>query len=179
MNQQTGSETRDAGLTTADLAHTNAPTSPANAVPTKETNRPDERARATNERSNGPDGPERAHFSSEAARAESASRKHVAGSTAKNSEEEYGATPLLNPEEAAEFHTHWDAVQVSFVDEPRHAVEQADSLVASAIKRLAEVFAKERAQLDSQWDRGESVSTEDLRVALRRYRSFFGRLLSI
>jgi hypothetical protein len=53
-------------------------------------------------------------------------------------------------------------------------VEQADSLVAGAMKRLAEMFADERAKLEGQWDRGDSVSTEDLRLALRRYRSFFG-----
>jgi hypothetical protein len=47
------------------------------------------------------------------------------------------------------------------------------------MKRLAETFAKERAGLESQWDRGEDVSTEDLRVALQRYRAFFGRLLAI
>jgi hypothetical protein len=65
------------------------------------------------------------------------------------------------------------------VDEPRRAVEQADSLVAGAMKRLAETFANERAKLEGQWDREENVSTENLRLALRRYRSFFGRLLSI
>jgi hypothetical protein len=65
------------------------------------------------------------------------------------------------------------------VDEPRKAVEQADGLVASAMKRLAEVFAEERSHLEQQWDRGDNVSTEDLRVALQRYRSFFDRLLSV
>jgi len=64
------------------------------------------------------------------------------------------------------------------VDEPCRAVEHADSLVAGAMKRLAE-FADQRAKLEGQWDRGDSVSTEDLRLALRRYRSFFGRLLSV
>jgi hypothetical protein len=87
--------------------------------------------------------------------------------------------PLFSPEEAKGFHTRWDAIQVSFVDEPRRAVQQADGLVASAMKRLAEIFAEERGQLDHQWDRGDDVSTEDLRIALRRYRSFFGRLLSV
>jgi hypothetical protein len=52
-------------------------------------------------------------------------------------------------------------------------------LVAATMKRLAEVFASERAQLEGQWDRGDNVSTEDLRVALQRYRSFFTRLLTI
>ena len=70
-------------------------------------------------------------------------------------------------------------MQVAFVDEPRKAVEDADSLVAATMKRLAEVFAEERQKLEHQWDRGDNVSTEDLRQALRRYRSFFSRLLSI
>lgn len=89
------------------------------------------------------------------------------------------AAPLLSPEEAKELRARWDAIQGTFVDEPRRAVEQADSLVAGAMQRLAEMFAVERAKLEGQWDRGDDVSTEDLRLALRRYRSFFGRLLSV
>ena len=89
------------------------------------------------------------------------------------------AAPLFSREEAKEFRVRWDTIQGGFVDEPRHAVEQADSLVAGAMKRLAEIFADERAKLEGQWDRKESVSTEDLRLALRRYRSFFGRVLSV
>ena len=89
------------------------------------------------------------------------------------------AAPLLLPNEVTDFRARWDAIQVGFVDEPRRAVEQADSLVAGAIKRLAGMFANERAKLEDQWDRGDNVSTEDLRLALRRYRSFFGRLLSV
>jgi hypothetical protein len=50
--------------------------------------------------------------------------------------------------------------------------------VAQVMKRLAEVFAEERSSLERQWDRGDDVSTEDLRIALQRYRSFFQRLLS-
>lgn len=87
--------------------------------------------------------------------------------------------PLFPSDDADELRSRWDTIQASFVDEPRKAVEQADSLVALAMKRLAETFANERSQLEGQWDRGDDVSTEDLRVALRRYRSFFGRLLSM
>jgi hypothetical protein len=89
------------------------------------------------------------------------------------------AAPLFSLEEAKDFRARWDAIQVSFVDEPRRAVEKADSLVAVAMKRLAEMFATEREKLEGQWDRGDNVSTEDLRLALRRYRSFFARLLSV
>jgi hypothetical protein len=88
-------------------------------------------------------------------------------------------TALFSSEEAKDFRTRWDAIQGGFVDAPRRAVEQADSLVGGTMKRLAEVFADERARLEGQWDREESVSTEDLRLALRRYRSFFSRLLMV
>ena len=87
--------------------------------------------------------------------------------------------PLFSGNEANELRARWDAIQVGFVDEPRGAVQQADSLVAATMQRLAEVFAAERSKLEGQWDQGENVSTEDLRLALRRYRSFFGRLLSV
>jgi hypothetical protein len=86
---------------------------------------------------------------------------------------------LLPPDQVGGLRNRWDEIQASFVDEPRGAVERADSLVAEAIKMLAETFASERANLEGQWDRGEDVSTEDLRVALQRYRAFFGRLLAI
>ena len=89
------------------------------------------------------------------------------------------ATPLFPSNELEELRNRWSGVQTAFVDEPRSAVEQADSLVASAMKRLAEVFAEERSRLEQQWDRGDNVSTEDLRIALQRYRSFFQRLLSV
>jgi len=97
--------------------------------------------------------------------------------TARALEQERG--PLFSSDEANELRGQWDAVQVSFVDEPRRAVEQADKLVAGTMKRLAEIFADERSKLEGQWEQGENVSTEDLRLALRRYRSFFSRLLSV
>jgi hypothetical protein len=89
------------------------------------------------------------------------------------------STPLFPDTEAADFRRRWTEVQTSFVDEPRRAVQQADELVAGVMKGLAETFARERASLEHQWDRGEDVTTEDLRIAMQRYRSFFDRLLSI
>jgi hypothetical protein len=86
--------------------------------------------------------------------------------------------PLFPQDELQNFRLHWDQVQTSFVDEPRTAVEKADSLVANVVKRIAEQFASEREQLEKQWDRGEDVNTEDLRQALKRYRAFFDRLLA-
>ena len=90
-----------------------------------------------------------------------------------------GSTPLFPSEELEGLRARWKEIQTAFVDEPRKAVEQADGLVASAMKRLAEVFAQERSGLEQQWARGDNVSTEALRVALQRYRAFFDRLLSV
>jgi len=89
------------------------------------------------------------------------------------------ATTLFAANETDVFRRDWTDIQAGFVDEPRQAVERADALVVTVIKRLAEIFAQERSTLEQQWAKGDDVSTEDLRVALRRYRSFFDRLLSV
>jgi hypothetical protein len=86
--------------------------------------------------------------------------------------------PLLPANEAEGFTTRWREIQIAFVDEPRDSVAKADALVADLMQRLATSFSDERQRLEGQWDRGDDVSTEDLRVALTRYRSFFDRLLS-
>jgi hypothetical protein len=85
---------------------------------------------------------------------------------------------LMESDESERFRARWNEIQATFVDEPRRAVESADALVAELMKRLAEGFAQERSRLEGQWDRGDDVSTEELRVALQRYRSFFNRLLT-
>jgi hypothetical protein len=87
--------------------------------------------------------------------------------------------PLFSESEMRNFRSEWSKVQTGFVDEPRQTVEDADKLVASVMQRLAEGFANERSGLEKQWDRGDNVSTEDLRVALQLYRSFFDRLLTL
>ena len=93
---------------------------------------------------------------------------------------DHSGTMALFPEnESKDFHKRWTDIQTAFVDEPRRAVERADELVAQVIKRLADSFARERSGLEGQWGRGDNVSTEDLRVALQRYRAFFDRLLNI
>jgi hypothetical protein len=88
-------------------------------------------------------------------------------------------TPLFPDDQLKDLQARWDDIQTGFVDEPRSAVERADSLVASTMQQLAEAFSKEREKLEQQWDRGDNISTEDLRMAFQRYRSFFRRLLSL
>jgi hypothetical protein len=86
---------------------------------------------------------------------------------------------LFPAADSESFRNRWHDIQGGFVDEPREAVQKADELVATVITRLADVFGGERARLEADWAKGNDVSTEDLRQALRRYRSFFDRLLSV
>jgi hypothetical protein len=88
-------------------------------------------------------------------------------------------SPLLSPQETGDFRSRWTSIQTGFVDEPRKAVEQADELVAQIMQRLAQNFSDQRSALETQWEHSDKVSTEELRQALRRYRAFFDRLLSI
>jgi hypothetical protein len=103
----------------------------------------------------------------------------VSGGNSAQDTQDNGRAQLFPQNELQDLRGRWDAAQSAFVDEPRQAVQQADNLVASVVKRIAEQFADERAKLEKQWDSGDNVSTEDLRQALRRYRSFFDRLLSV
>jgi F0F1-type ATP synthase membrane subunit b/b' len=80
---------------------------------------------------------------------------------------------------AEELRKQWEGVQAGFVDEPREAVRQADELVASAIEELVESFSQARANLEGQLSRGGQTNTEDLRVALKKYRSFFQKLMTV
>jgi len=87
--------------------------------------------------------------------------------------------PLFADGVDRDFRNRWRDIQTGFVDEPRSAVEQADQLVAQLMQRLAQSFSEQRSKLEKQWEASEKVSTEALRVAFTRYRSFFDRLLSI
>lgn len=87
--------------------------------------------------------------------------------------------PLMPQDRVEEYRGRWDRIQTGFVDEPRLAVEDADHLVADVLKQLANSFADARQQLEAQWMSGRDASTEELRQALRKYRAFFERLLSM
>lgn len=87
--------------------------------------------------------------------------------------------PLFENNEAEKFRSHWLEIQSRFVDDPTVAVKEADELVADVIKNITRTFSDKRLGLENQWKRGDKVSTEDLRVAMQRYRSFFNRLLTL
>jgi hypothetical protein len=105
--------------------------------------------------------------------------KRTAEPTPPERKEDRQGAALFHDDEAHGFRSRWDAIQTGFVDEPRAAVEQADALVAQVVSRVVQVFGEQRTTLESQWDRDGDISTEDLRLALTRYRAFFDRLLSV
>ncbi len=86
---------------------------------------------------------------------------------------------LVGTRQLEDLRGRWSGIQASFVDDPRKAVQEADALVASAVKQIEESFRDQRSQLEKQWSEGTEASTEDLRVAVQRYRAFFDRLLSM
>lgn len=145
-------------LTTADLAHS--------------ANRADQTNEGVENREEIENAPVKIPVRSERSVADISERQAKAPAPAE-------ATPLFPEDELRELQSKWNDIQTGFVDEPRSAVQHADSLVASTMQQLAEAFARERSQLEQQWSRGDSVSTEDLRVSFQRYRSFFRRILSL
>lgn len=87
--------------------------------------------------------------------------------------------PVLADDDASELRERWERLQARFVDEPQDVVREADRLVADVFDHVTRTFATERESLEEQWNQGEEASTEDLRLALQRYRSFFERLLAV
>jgi hypothetical protein len=98
---------------------------------------------------------------------------------ANNTEKAVDHGTLFDEHEAGDLRTRWQNIQGSFVDDPQRSVEEADELVANAIQRMAEIFAAEKSRLQGMWHSGSEVSTEDMRQALRRYRTFFDRILAV
>ncbi|PQP15905.1 hypothetical protein [Rhodococcus opacus] len=86
---------------------------------------------------------------------------------------------LFAEDELSVLRSRWDEVQAGFVDDPRECVQKADGLVSDVVDRLTTGFSEARSRLEEQWARGEEGSTEDLRIALKRYREFFQRLLAL
>lgn len=93
-------------------------------------------------------------------------------------DEEEPSQPLFAADEVDGYRENWQSIQIAFVDDPQRAVREADELVAKVIQSLAATFAAHKSELEGQWSRGGEVATEDLRLALRQYRSFFHQLLS-
>jgi hypothetical protein len=106
---------------------------------------------------------------------ESADRR----TTDQSASEEAEATPLFDPNATEKYQSRWTDIQARFVDDPKDAVKAADELVEELIKELSRSFAAQRENLERQWEKQTETTTEDFRQALRRYRSFFSRLLAL
>jgi hypothetical protein len=159
MNTETPVAEKDKALTTADLAAAQKPSD----------REPDRASR------------ESAEDRGKADRGDAALDAGVGERKASGATREDEQLAALFPADiAGDFRSRWDAVQIGFVDDPRRAVQQADELVAQVMKNLAESFAAERSRFEQQMNAADGgASTENLRVALRRYRSFFERLLTL
>jgi hypothetical protein len=97
---------------------------------------------------------------------------------AKEDDSTAGEDLLLPPDQRKLFTDEWSGIQTQFVDQPRHSVEQADALVVDVTQRVVAGLSREPERLEARWEHGDDVSTEDLRLALTRYRSYFDRLIS-
>jgi hypothetical protein len=173
---------REHSLSTADLAAgtTARPTDPSEPMDTETQRGAQDRASEGQPRDVGmPEGARPMTEPPMATSGATTSSASVPATANRDENAQADASPLFPASEATSFRARWSEAQTSFVDEPRHAVEQADGLVAEMMQRLAQVFADERSKLEQQWSQGDDVSTEELRVGLRRYRSFFDRLLSV
>lgn len=116
----------------------------------------------------------------EETQAHSAETSRLAEETrARTSEDTENYAPLFDAKRAEDFRNEWLEIQSRFVDDPSVAVKEADELVSQIIQNVSRMFADERTSLENQWNSGDKASTEELRVALRRYRSFFNRLLTL
>ncbi|MFE2327456.1 hypothetical protein ACFXD5_26620 [Streptomyces sp. NPDC059385] len=166
----------DTGITTEDIAH---PMSPSEAG--TDTGRETESGRAPADGRTPPTYPGEATADTTGEEQESrgsgdgvsADRGSEAGSARNGADE-----PLLSAEDTAEYHKAWSEIQGRFVDDPQEAVRSADALVAEVMQTLARSFSAHKQGLEDQWGQGERVATEDLRLALQHYRSFFNRLLN-
>ncbi|MFF7213063.1 hypothetical protein ACFZAU_21385 [Streptomyces sp. NPDC008238] len=150
---------RGSGLATEDLAETHAPPGPPQDHPDTASRAPEYPGESTGSRGGPPPPDEAAGAPRQEATADE-------------------VPELLSGHDEEEFRARWQRIQSEFVDDPRDAVHAADALVADVMQKLASTFAQHKQGLEGQWTRGEQVDTEDLRTALKRYRSFFNRLLT-
>ena len=86
--------------------------------------------------------------------------------------------PLFRPEDVRRFRDAWLEVQTKFVDDPRESVQGADHLVTTVMQSMASTFTRRKRELEGKWHNDSEVETEDLRLALRQYRSFLNQLLN-
>ena len=100
-----------------------------------------------------------------------------AKSRSSQSAEEFG--PLFDSRVAEQLRTRWLEIQSGFVDDPNISLQDADELIIHMIENIITTLSEKRMTIEDQWQRDDQVSTEDLRLTLKNYRSFFNRLLAL
>ncbi|MET9962439.1 hypothetical protein ABZ128_25820 [Streptomyces sp. NPDC006326] len=170
VNDDAADRPGEGGLTTENLAHPDKERDTA-VYPGEAT-----AGWGTGEATGADAGEEEGDTGAQTGEAEAADETGAGATTARDTGAEQDE-PLLARDEAERFQTEWSEIQGRFVDEPQEAVRAADTLVAEVMQTLAQTFNSHKQDLEGQWTRGEEVATEELRLALQRYRSFFTRLL--
>ncbi|MER6996406.1 hypothetical protein [Streptomyces sp. NPDC000410] len=168
-NPESTHDAPERGLTTEDLAHPGGETRRDDTAYPDETASPEDTAREDAAPA----------YPGEAAPVPGSGQdeRTEATTAAEEPAPEDDGQPLIPPDDAEGYRDRWQQIQGTFVDDPRDAVRTADALVAEVIQSLAATFADHKEDLEAQWSRGEDIQTEELRVALQRYRSFFNQLL--
>ncbi|MFF3562673.1 hypothetical protein ACFYXS_21790 [Streptomyces sp. NPDC002574] len=88
--------------------------------------------------------------------------------------------PKATAEDTDKLHRRLQQAVGGFVDEPRHAVEEADQVLEEATERLVQELKGRRHALRAGWDGGQDgTDTEKLRVALQGYRELVDRVLHV
>ena len=95
-----------------------------------------------------------------------------------NALEHDDAELLFSADDRIRFGRRWRDIQSCFIDDPRQAVDSADTLVVDMMDHIGDRIAAHRSALTRQRDGEGTADTEDLRLAIRRYRALFHRLLS-
>ncbi|WP_329399638.1 hypothetical protein OHA45_33690 [Streptomyces lydicus] len=165
------------GLTTEDLAQPTGPPDEGPQPPLDAPTLPGE-ATATRTGSAQPEPEPEPDTGADTGTEAEGGRSAAGGAAGRGTSDEEEAPQLLSDKDADGFRDRWQEIQNRFVDDPREAVHGADALVAEVMQTLATTFADHKQSLEGQWNRGEQVDTEGLRLALRHYRSFFHRLLA-
>lgn len=87
------------------------------------------------------------------------------------------STQLIDSESLSALRSEWDAIQVLFVDDPRNAVVRADELLVRAFTVISNAIARDRSEIHERWS--HDATTEDLRIAMQRYRWHLRSLLGV
>jgi hypothetical protein len=83
------------------------------------------------------------------------------------------ASPVADDSTSAD--ARWHEILAMFVDDPRSSVELAAGLVDDSAEALVTFVQERQHALLSAWQ-GDDAGTEEMRIALQQYRTFWNRI---